>query len=172
MNETICLCDTIHECMHCIASSYATGQDTAYVQTISAEPIAHPFSYFPVPICRCSLRIGVVPCRSFGYRQCQTQSLGYSVHFVYSSWFHATHVLLTFRCTWVSFWEWKHVVIDFCDDTGFQSISCYLSLCMLHLPYFISDLYYVAITRFVGLRLFILFSGLYFCIYYCRGCFP
>ena len=32
------------------------------------------------------------------------------------------------------------------------------SLCLLHVSFF-SDLYYVATTRFVGLRLFILFSG-------------
>ena len=45
------------------------------------------------------------------------------------------------------------------------------SLCMLHLLYFISDLYYVATTRFVGLRLFILVSGVYFsiCIYFIVG---
>ena len=31
-------------------------------------------------------------------------------------------------------------------------------LCLMHISFF-SDLYYVATTRFVGLRLFILFSG-------------
>ena len=46
-NDIICLCNTIHESMHRIASFYATGQDTAYVQIISAEPIAHPFPIFP-----------------------------------------------------------------------------------------------------------------------------
>ena len=38
------------------------------------------------------------------------------------------------------------------------------SLCLLHVSFF-SDLYYAATTRFVGLRLFILVSGVYFCIF-------
>ena len=37
-------------------------------------------------------------------------------------------------------------------------------LCLMHIS-FLSDLYYVATTRFVGLRLFMLFSGVYFYIY-------
>ena len=48
-----------------------------------------------------------------------------------------------------------HVVIDFCDDTGFQSsvvISVYI-YCIYRISF---QTYVMATTRFVGQRLFIL----------------
>ena len=43
-------CEHVLHCIHVL--------DLVYVQMIPAELIAHPFPVFPLPICRCSWRIG------------------------------------------------------------------------------------------------------------------
>ena len=104
----------------------------------------------------------------FRVQLAQTQRHFHAVHIYLQQLDYATYIfLLTCRytCLYVetrSLWSFIHlVVLGSCPDV--ISVQC-----IWHFSLF-SDLCYVATTRFVGLHLFILFSGFYFCIYCCRG---
>ena len=140
--------DPCEHALHCIHV-----QDSDYVKFIPAEPIAHPFPVFPVPICRYQVRSLQLTRLFFWVQTTQTQGLDhictcllYVAYLCYDMFLDIIDTLgiLLLRveaCSHRRLW-WHRLLLTMRGCfTLFLSVICYI---MRRLPYL------------VGQRLFIL----------------
>ena len=159
---------TILWSMHCIASFYETGQDTAYVQIVSAEPIAHPFPLFPY------LYVGTR--RGFSGRRTILSGTArvdlvsfHAVHISLQQLFMLLVFLLTCRytCLYVETRRWLlfiYLVVSICCPDDVSSVQCmlYFSFLQTYIMWRQPGLWVcVYLYSLVELFPYILLSGLF-----------